>query len=108
MSYPNAGFSYGDHRAGFELITTLFQHADQKIRELFGFQPFDADANHRRPRRARKGQLGVKIRVQGNDDLRMVPSSREDGAAGGSRKANFADVVGFQARVAQVEYGRSR
>ncbi len=63
------------------------------------FQPFDADANHRRPRRARKGQLGMKIRVQGNDDLRMVPSSREDGAVGGSGKANFADMVGFQARV---------
>ena len=89
MSYADAGFSYGDHGAGFEVLTTLFQHADQKIRELFRFQPFDADANHRRPRRARKGQLGMKIRVQGNNDLPMVPSSREDGAVGGSGKAKL-------------------
>ncbi len=50
MSYADAGFSYGDHGAVFEVLTTLFQHADQKIRELFGFQPFDADANHGGPR----------------------------------------------------------
>ena len=76
MSYADAGSSHGDHGAGFKVLTTLFQHVDQKIRELFGFQPFDADANHGGPRRARKGLLGMKIRVQSNDDLRMVSSSR--------------------------------
>ena len=78
MPYADVGFSYGDHGAGFEVRTTLFQHADQKIRELFGFQPLDADANHEGPRRARQGQLGMEIRVHGSDDLRMGPSSRQD------------------------------
>jgi len=50
--YANAGFSCSDHGAGFEVLMTLFQHADQKIRELFGFQPFDADAIHGRSSRA--------------------------------------------------------
>ena len=48
------------------------------------------------------------FRVQRSDDLRVVPSSREDGGVGGSGKANFADVVGYQARVAQVRYGGAR
>jgi hypothetical protein len=47
-------------------------------------------------------------RCSRNDDRRVVPSSREDGGVGGSGKANFTDVVGYQARVAQVRYGGAR
>ena len=54
MSHADAGFVHSDHRAGLEVITTLFEHPDQKVCRLLGLQPFDADANHGRPRGARK------------------------------------------------------
>ena len=39
MPYADAGFSYGDHGAGFEILMTLFEHADQNIGELLPFSP---------------------------------------------------------------------
>ena len=108
MSYADAGFGHSDHCAGPEVITTLFEHTGQEIRERFGLQPIDADANHGRPRRARKRQLGMEICVQGDDDLTMVPSTREDGSVVGVGKADVADVFSGQARVAQVKCGGAR
>ena len=102
------GFGHSDHCAGPEVITTLFEHTGREIRERFGLQPIDADANHGRPRRAQKRQLGMEICVQGDDDLTMVPSTREDGSVVGVGKADVADVFSGQARVAQVKCGGAR
>ena len=40
----------------------------------------------------------MKIRVQGNHDLRMLPSAGEDGAVIGGGKADIAHVVGLTGR----------
>jgi len=106
MSYADAGFSYGDHGAGFEVLTTLFQHADQKIRELFGLQPLDADANHGGPRRARQGQRGMKIRLQGNDDLRMGPNAVRPYSRPGQGQLRPYGQLSGPRRASAVWFGR--
>jgi hypothetical protein len=47
----------------------VFHHSGQQVGEFFGAQALDSDANDRGARRARERQLGMKIRIQRNDDL---------------------------------------
>ena len=47
----------------------MFHHSGQQVGEFFGTQALDSDANDRGARRARERQLGMKIRIQRNDDL---------------------------------------
>ena len=64
-----AGFRDRDERPLLQVLHAVFDHSGQQVGEFFGAHALDSDANDRGARRARERQLGVKIRIQRNDDL---------------------------------------
>jgi hypothetical protein len=64
-----AGFRDRNERRVLQVLHAVFHHSGQQVGEFFGTQALDSDANDRGARRARERQLGMKIRIQRNDDL---------------------------------------
>ncbi len=57
-----------------EVVFRLVKDPNQKFGQLLGAEPFDPDADHRRPFGARERESRVEICVEGHNDCVLMAS----------------------------------
>ncbi len=102
MTEPHAGFGGGDHGPRAKVILALLDDAHEKFRQLAGLQTFDPDADHRRPRRARKRQERMEVRVKRHNSTTVFSGVSKDGLIARGSQADIARVLRFQTQLEQM------